>query len=387
MISAGFYYFRIILLPLQMLVSYNIALIVLMLFLLSVFTILLFHKGRERYSNVLLAVYFISQILGIMDGLLIYGVSVGKAIPFTFFPIIFTWGPLFYFYIISLFYSDFRITYRQGFHFIPFLIILLFTFRNFYLIEYATRLKLLQNYGIYNLLYRYFGMAFNVQIIAYNIAAIIQYRKYQKKLKEEFSIVNVSGNNWIKTSLFGFVAACLIVQIGNNSQQFHAMTSINWAFVGNLAFFAFFNILFYKAIVSPNILNRSLIKEKYKYSQLTVPEASRILTSLEEYMDEKKPFTDPNLSLKSLSQMLNIPERYLSQVLNEYRQQNFFDFVNSYRVKYSMQLLKDLRNDRRIIFDIMFDAGFNSKSTFNTAFKKHSGHTPSEFKKLHSEMA
>jgi AraC-like DNA-binding protein len=387
MISAGFYYFRIILLPLQMLVSYNIALIVLMLFLLSVFTILLFHKGRERYSNVLLAVYFISQILGIMDGLLIYGVSVGKAIPFTFFPIIFTWGPLFYFYIISLFYSDFRITYRQGFHFIPFLIILLFTFRNFYLIEYATRLKLLQNYGIYNLLYRYFGMAFNVQIIAYNIAAIIQYRKYQKKLKEEFSIVNVSGNNWIKTSLFGFVAACLIVQIGNNSQQFHAMTSINWAFVGNLAFFAFFNILFYKAIVSPNILNRSLIKEKYKYSQLTVPEASRILTSLEEYMDEKKPFTDPNLSLKSLSQMLNIPERYLSQVLNEYRQQNFFDFVNSYRVKYSMQLLKDLRNDRRIIFDIMFDAGFNSKSTFNTAFKKHSGHTPSEFKKLHSEIA
>ena len=362
----------------------NIALIVLMLFLLSIFSILLFHKGRGHYPNILLAIYLISQIIGIADGLLKFGFPDGKGFPYIFFPIIFVWVPFFYFYIMSLLYSDFRLTWKHWFHFVPFVVVLAFTTKYFYLQEYSVRIQLISNNEIYQILFHYFGMIFNTQIVVYNVVALVQYRKYQKKLKDEYSVIDYAGNNWLKTALFGFVAACLIVQVGNYSQRFNVLTSVNWYFVGNMAFFIFFNILFYKAIISPDILNRSLIREKYKHSALNVTEANKILGLLEKNMTQRKPFTDASLSLKGLSAIIDIPERYLSQVINEHRQQNFFDFVNSYRVKYAMELLKEKSNNRRTMLDIMFDAGFNSKSTFNNAFKKHSGYTPSDFKKMNS---
>jgi len=355
-----------------------------MLFLLTVFTILLFHKGRKNYSNIILACYFVSQIIGISDTLFVYGLSVGNGMPIIFYPIIFTWVPLFYFYVVSLFETDFRFSWKHTFHFIPFVIVLSYTVANFYIKDYDIRSQLIESHEIYNQLFYYFGMAFNTQVIFYNLAALVQYRKYLKRIKDEYSEIDHVGNNWLKTCLFGFVIACFIVQFGIYSQRFHVFISVDWFLAGNGAFFIFFNILFYKAIISPNILHRSQIKEKYKHSLLSTSDARKILLLLEQCMDEKHPFTDSSLSLKSLSKMTDVSERNLSQVINEHRKQNFFDFVNSYRVKYAMRLLKDKNSSRRTMMDIMYDAGFNSKSTFNNAFKKHSGSTPTDFKKMNS---
>lgn len=358
----------------------NFVLLILMNFVLAIFIVLLFHKGRERYSNRLLAAYFISQIIGIADGL-IYQVYPGEqGIPFTFYPVIFTWAPLFFFYICSLINGEFKFKSIHLLHFVPFVIVFGYTFLNFYVKDQETRMALTRGYNFQADLSNKFLLVFNIQIIGYNIWSLVKYRKYQFLLKQEYSSINISANNWLKTSLFGFLAACLIVQVGIHSSNLGVLKTFNWYIIGNLTFLVFFIILFYKAIISPDVLLNSTGKVKYRVSFLKKTEAADILAGLENYMSTHRPFTDPDLSLKGLSQLSKIPERTLSQVINEYRNQNFFDFINSYRINYTMELLKDNQNHKRTMLDILFESGFNSKSTFNSAFKKLTGLTPSEYK-------
>jgi AraC-like DNA-binding protein len=82
-----------------------------------------------------------------------------------------------------------------------------------------------------------------------------------------------------------------------------------------------------------------------------------------------------------LSGQLSVPVKVLSQVINESLGQNFFDFVNTYRVEEAKKLLTDARNPKITVLEVMYQAGFNSKSSFNTAFKKIALTTPSAYKK------
>lgn len=359
----------------------SIILISLMIFLLLVFIILLFHKGRENYSNIILGLYFISQILGIFETFYIYLSANSYKVAFTNYPVLFTWVPLFYFYIVALLNGDFRLQWKHAIHFIPFVIVFIYTCIVFYFKPFEIRYALHHSYKIYDTLYGHFSIAFNTQVIAYNIVAIVKYIKYQRSLKDEYSLIDRSANNWLKTALFGFLIGCAITQVGIHFNALPGFNKVNWFLISNGAFFIFFNILFYKAIISPSILLRSNNKEKYRHSSLEQAEAIRLLSVLEKYMDEHKPFAEPNLTLKNLATNLGISERYLSQVINEYKHQNFFDFVNSYRVQYAMELLQDKSNNRRIMLDILFEAGFNSKTTFNTVFKKQTGLTPTDYKR------
>lgn len=355
----------------------------LMLFLLVIFTVLLIHKGRTKYSNRLLAVYFISQILGVLGNLFYLNFHHILDLQVIVYSIIFCWLPLFYLYIVSLLFSDFRVGWKQIPHFLSSMIVFTILIYLYYFEAYNVKLANLSKLEIYNTLFAKFSIVFNLQVLFYNILILFTYKKYLRVIKQEYSAINHPANAWIKTSIFGFLIACLIVQIGNNSMRFQVFSSVNWFLVGNAAFFVFFNILFYKAIINPDFFGARQTREKYRYSNLNASEANKILQEIEKFMFEKKPFTDAALSLKVFSKMLNIPERQVSQVLNEYKKQNFFDFVNTYRVKYAMELLKTKENSQRTMLDILFDSGFNSKSSFNTSFKKYSGYTPSDFRKMH----
>ena len=98
-------------------------------------------------------------------------------------------------------------------------------------------------------------------------------------------------------------------------------------------------------------------------------------------METKKPFTDSNLKLNQLAQMVSTTPNHLSQVINEERQQNFFDFVNWYRIDEAKRLIMDASTQQSTLLSIAYDVGFNSKSAFNTSFKKHTQMTPTQFRK------
>ncbi len=120
---------------------------------------------------------------------------------------------------------------------------------------------------------------------------------------------------------------------------------------------------------------------KYKTSALLPETVEEVLPRLLKLMEKEKVFLKADLNLKSLAQRLNVHYNYLSQIINEHLNQGFNDFINSYRIEEAKRKLLDPAEDNKTILDIAYDTGFYSKSVFNTAFKKFTGMTPSEFKK------
>ncbi|WP_276876504.1 helix-turn-helix domain-containing protein [Chryseobacterium joostei] len=98
-------------------------------------------------------------------------------------------------------------------------------------------------------------------------------------------------------------------------------------------------------------------------------------------METEKPYLDGDLNLLKLSDRVQINAHQLSYLLNNGFQENFFYFVNKYRVEHAKKMLIDDSFQKLSILGIAFESGFNSKTAFNTIFKKMTDMTPSEFRK------
>jgi AraC-like DNA-binding protein len=104
--------------------------------------------------------------------------------------------------------------------------------------------------------------------------------------------------------------------------------------------------------------------------------ASQIL----QVMERDKLYMEAELTLQDLANRLQCPSHQVSLAINEGLNKNFYDVINGYRVEEAKRLLIDPKNQNFTILSVAFDAGFNSKTTFNTVFKKFTGLTPSEYR-------
>lgn len=111
------------------------------------------------------------------------------------------------------------------------------------------------------------------------------------------------------------------------------------------------------------------------------------LARLGAFMIEQEPFLDPSLTIRGLSRRLGWGQRELSQLLNQALGVHFFDFVNRYRVEKAAALLRDPALRDLTVLDIAHRSGFNTKSSFNTAFHRHQGTTPSAYRRQEDEDA
>ena len=96
-------------------------------------------------------------------------------------------------------------------------------------------------------------------------------------------------------------------------------------------------------------------------------------------MAEQQPYLDPNLTLRQLAQMIDLHPNYLSQLLNERIGKNFSEYVNLFRLESFKVKAEDPANKNMTILALAFDSGFNSKTVFNTFFKKIMGKTPKAY--------
>lgn len=124
-------------------------------------------------------------------------------------------------------------------------------------------------------------------------------------------------------------------------------------------------------------------KPKYVKSALGPADIQRIVGKLDRAMDEDELFLDSDLTLPSLAEHTGISANYISQAINEARACNFFDFVNKRRIDAAKERLIEHRD--RAVLDIGLEVGFNTKSTFNAAFKRFAGVTPSQFRRVEAD--
>ncbi|MCP5053959.1 MAG: helix-turn-helix domain-containing protein [bacterium] len=122
-------------------------------------------------------------------------------------------------------------------------------------------------------------------------------------------------------------------------------------------------------------------KEKYKTSALLPETVEAVLPALTRMMETEKLYLDPQLNLKNLSQRLHVHYNHLSRIINENMGKSFNDYINGYRIEEAKKRLTDPASAQKTVLEIAYDTGFYSKSVFNTAFKKFTGMTPSQFRK------
>jgi len=135
---------------------------------------------------------------------------------------------------------------------------------------------------------------------------------------------------------------------------------------------------FQKKIFPENILNEVIKKKKALLDEEAITTYSTRLLS---HIKEEKPYLDPNLSLRLLADQIDIHPNQLSWLLNENFEKNFNEFINHYRVEAFKEIAKDPKNSHITLIGLAYDSGFNSKTVFNTYFKKETGLTPKQFLK------
>jgi AraC-like DNA-binding protein len=121
-------------------------------------------------------------------------------------------------------------------------------------------------------------------------------------------------------------------------------------------------------------------KMKYSGSTLKEDEADKYTEQLGNYMQLEKPYLNPELTLAQLSSELSISSHHLSQIINEYFNLNFFEYINQFRVEEVKSRISNPKFENYSLLGIALDSGFNSKSAFNRIFKKTTNQTPSQFK-------
>jgi len=127
------------------------------------------------------------------------------------------------------------------------------------------------------------------------------------------------------------------------------------------------------------MINPDKKQPRYQSSNLHKDEIRAIKQTLERHLYSQKTFLESKLSLSSLAEQIGTSPVYLSRVINESYQKNFFDFINEYRVnEFITKVLSDEFSNYTYL-GIALESGFNTKTTFNKAFKKVTSITPKEY--------
>jgi len=229
----------------------------------------------------------------------------------------------------------------------------------------------------------------------YYVWAYVVLFKAKQLILENYSDDKIKLYNWLwqlnTLSLFIFLVSLtkglLRFQVSTDVFQIVRLSMV-------LTLIGFLIWLVMKALHHPNLfrgLDGSLISV---YEILQIQEGQNLpakteevaieLSRIQEYMTEQEPYLESNLTLENLARRLNIPSHELSLLINHQLGKHFFDFVNAYRIKKAQQLLIDPSQKSKTVLEILYEVGFNSKSSFNTAFKKHTDMTPTQYRKKFS---
>jgi AraC-like DNA-binding protein len=297
--------------------------------------------------------------------------------------IVYLIGPLHYLYARSLIAPHFSFSKKHLWHFVLFLVFYITFLFPFYLQDAGFKLafyKTLELEGKTPLLI-IFNWLLLAQGMTYMILTLFLLKKHAIKIKDTFSSLEKINLNWLRNITIMSLAVWLLGLIIEILQFFHLAPTFDLSVPIFIALLIY--TMGYLGLRQPEIFTgmaQSGELKKYERSGLTADKAQQLYEKLVHVMESKKPYTDSNLKLGQLAKELATSPNHLSQVINEKKQQNFFDFVNSYRIEEAKRLMADSFHQNMKLLSIAYDVGFNSKSTFNTSFKKHTHMTPSQFR-------
>jgi AraC-like DNA-binding protein len=341
-------------------------------------------KTENPMPNRILAMLLASEFMCVFNLMLFRFQSVTlKVVPHLFMigsSFFFLWGPLLFLYTQSITHSHFRLKTMHAFHGIPFLAHVAYMSLHFHRFgieakRHLVRTLSFQNWTDFTIIQTFM----QVQILVYTLLSFRELSKYRTEIRNSMSSIEQYNLSWLAAVLIGFSAHWTFDTLYYAVQFANRYGSLPLAIAAMIIFLISIQVMVYKSLNQPMIRFGLSEKPKYRSSQLTDTQKRDYLKKLEKIMRDQKPYLDPMLTLPVLARKANISPRYLSQVLNENLKQNFFDYINSHRIEESKRLLREKKIQGKTVYEVLLDAGFNSKSSFNSAFKRYTGMTPTSF--------
>ncbi|KFF24291.1 helix-turn-helix domain-containing protein [Chryseobacterium vrystaatense] len=225
------------------------------------------------------------------------------------------------------------------------------------------------------------------QALFYTGLSYFTIRKHKKRI-QQFSAntegINLNWLEYITIIIFIINIAYVVYNLSYDSKALNFF--INGAFLVVIYFVGYYSLKQKEIYPLEEKQREELISidedpetEEIKKKLISDEEVIKIKKQLEDIMDKQKPYLDSELNLIRLSELLSISTHHLSYVINTGFKKNFFQYVNEYRIEFAKKLLKDVHSKLSIL-GIAYESGFNSKTSFNTTFKKLTNQTPSEYK-------
>lgn len=239
------------------------------------------------------------------------------------------------------------------------------------------------------IIYHLFYKGHSLLVIVTLPILLLENKKTKKYLQLNFSDWESIQISWIRNFLGFYWAINLLSFIGFLFYNFQFIGKLELVYFGlnlflviGIMYLCFHGIKSYALQTKHTLIhipNPNNSPEKYNSSSLSHQEMKKIHEHLISLLNEEQLFLKPKLTLRELSDRMNISIQYLSQTINTIEQKSFYDLVNTYRVNYFKKLIKENKHLDFTILALALESGFNSKASFNRVFKIQTGLTPSQF--------
>ncbi|MBN2365969.1 MAG: AraC family transcriptional regulator [Calditrichaeota bacterium] len=369
-------------------------------------TLYIFQKYRKLFANrflgglvlccSLVLLHLFLQDTGIYD--------FNPRLLYLFIGLPFIVGPLHFFYAKSLINPEWRPGYRSAIHLLPLLIFEFLMMPQIFSSSESLQKSflMLETSGL-TPAYILFNWIIIIQGIGYTVMTLVMIRKYALNLQDVMSNTEKVRLDWLKNVSF-FALIAWTVFMSESTLFYFGINFSNYFKLSSFLIATFVYTLGYVGVIKSDLyLNPTfsgipadrfqkknipegsgrVLLPKYEKSGLSEEKTGEYLKKLLQLMEHEKPYQQSDLTLLQLAEMVSIKPHNLSEIINTRLHENFFEFVNRYRVENVKEELKNPDRRHLKILSIAYDAGFNSKSSFNTIFKKFEGMTPSEYKKHH----
>jgi len=369
--------------------------------------VILWGKHHKTTADYVLLIWLL--LIGVHLGLY-YSVASGKYLQFPHLlgveiPLPLAYGPLLYLYTSELT----RLTHRRRYrllHFVPLALAYLYIIP-FYMLTPGRKIWVYQHEGEgFRERQLLLLCAIVLSGVSYALASWFRLQRHRKRIDAQFSNTEKINLAWLRYLIAGISVIWLTIFLDNEAYIFGAVV----AFVCFIGYFGIrqtgiftdhSRLVWEQGSAAPdgaaaslaaetagpqepitgagNAAQDTAVKAKYARSGLSQDVALLIYGNLEALMMRERLFTDPELTLVQLSEKLGTNANHLSQVINMVGNMSFYDYVNALRIAEFTRIAGLPENQKYTLLHLALECGFNSKTSFNRNFKKHTGLSPSEF--------
>lgn len=283
--------------------------------------------------------------------------------------------PVFFGFFVATCYSDFHLRWRDALHLIPFVLALLLILPGNQLPWGGTEAL----YAFSRAEQNFNWIASHVIYYVYTFAAIAVLWQFHKNFRAFYSGDRSEVLIWLSQLAVAslFAHTLLLVRDGLVFTPAHGAV-LTLQIVGAFIALGITTWIALKSLLQPHLF-RDVDRKLTAITARTKGHARSEFDQLLTFMENEKPYLDADLNLATLADQLVMTPREVSELINQSQGTHFFDFVNQYRINHAQSLLQ--KHPSQSVMEILHSSGFNSKSSFNTAFKKLTGLTPTQYRR------